>query len=83
MDDELENDGMQQLGAFEAGDARHLLAKLEAAKVAFEIEVDETPLLRPLRGVEVALGLWPPGAKVLIFVAEADLPRAQEMVRES
>ena len=48
----------------------------------FEIELDESELMRPFRGVQLAIGIQPPGSKILVFVKEEDLPRAREIAGE-
>lgn len=71
---------LQQLGTFEPMDAKRLLPLLEAEHIAFEVEADDSALLRPNRWMSLAVGIYPEGSKVLVFVSESDLPRAMEIL---
>jgi len=70
---------MFQLGAFEPTEAKRLLPQLEAAGIPFEIEADNSALLQPGRSAALALGMYPAGSKIVIFVPEATADRAQQL----
>ncbi len=71
---------MHQVGGFDPKDARRVLEALEAAGIRFEIEADHSDLLQAGRTVQMALGMYPTGSKVLIFVPEMAITSAQEII---
>jgi hypothetical protein len=71
-----EADPLLEMGAFEPADAKHLLPQLEAAGIPFEIETDNSALLRPGRTVAMVLGMYPEGSKIVVSVPASVLDRA-------
>ncbi len=71
---------LHQLGTFAPAEATRLVALLEQHNVTFEIETDESALSDSniLSGLQ--FGVNPEGAKILIFVPEPELARAQEIL---
>lgn len=71
---------LRQLGAFEPMDAKRLLPLLEAEHIPFEVEADDSALSKPNRWLHLYFGMYPEGSKVVVFVAESDLPRATQIL---
>lgn len=71
---------MHEVGGFDPVDAKKVLGALEAAGVPFEIEADHTDLLQPGRTLQMAFGMYPPGSKLLVFVPESAVARAQGII---
>jgi hypothetical protein len=77
---EQPEESMQQIGAFEPSDAKRVLALLEAQQIPFEIEADNSALADPNRAIQLLCGLYPEGAKMIIFVPESRLPDAEAVL---
>lgn len=71
---------MHEVGAFEPADAKRVLDALETAGVPFEIEPDNSDLLASGRDLQLYLGMYPPGSRLLVFVPESSVAKAQEIV---
>jgi hypothetical protein len=71
---------MHDIGGFEPSDVTRVLEALDAAGIRFEIEADHTQLLAAGRTFEMAMGMYPPGSRVLIFVPESRVADAQAIV---
>lgn len=76
-----ENTPDAPLGSFEPAEARRLLPILEQRGIAFQIEPDHSALARPGRFFELAVGMYPEGSKIAVYVTPADLNRATDAVR--
>jgi hypothetical protein len=72
---------LHQLGAFDPAEATRLVALLEQHQVTFEIETDQSALSGSNDFSGLQFGLNPEGAKILIFIPEPELARAQELLR--
>jgi hypothetical protein len=75
-----EDEMMHEVGGFEPTDAKRVLEALEAAGVPFEIDADHSDLLASGRDLQLYLGMYPPGSRLLVFVPESSLAKAQEIV---
>ena len=71
---------LHQLGTFDPAEATRLVALLEAHGVAFEIETDQSALSGANDFSGLQFGVNPEGAKILIFIPEPALARAQELL---
>jgi hypothetical protein len=72
---------LHQLGAFDPAEATRLVELLDQHNVPCEIETDQSALTGSNDFSGLQFGVNPEGAKILLFVAEADLARAQELLR--
>ena len=72
---------LHQLGAFDPAEATRLVALLEQHQVTFEIETDQSALSGSNDFSGLQFGLNPECAKILIFIPEPELARAQELLR--
>lgn len=72
---------LHQLGAFDPAEATRLVELLEKQGVAYEIETDQSALTGSNDFSGLQFGVNPEGAKILLFVPEPDLARAQELLR--
>lgn len=72
---------LHQLGAFDPAEATRLVELLEQHDVAYEIETDQSALTGSNDFSGLQFGVNPEGAKILLFVPEPDLARAQELLR--
>ena len=72
---------LHQLGAFDPAEATRLLALLEAHGISVEIETDQSALSGSNDFSGLQFGVNPEGAKILVFVPEAALAQAQELLR--
>ncbi len=77
-----EADPRMEVGAFEPAEAKHLLPLLEAAGIPFEIETDNSALLRPGRTSAMVLGMYPDGSKIVVFVPASALDQAMEIAEK-
>jgi hypothetical protein len=73
---------LHELGGFEPVDAKKILTALEEAEIPFEVESDHSALGAPDRTFQLAFGMYPAGSRLLVFVPESALPKAQAIVRE-
>jgi len=71
---------MHQVGSFEPLDAKKVLPLLEANGIRFELETDDSALERPGRWMELSLGMYPEGSKLLVFVPESQVARATNLI---
>ena len=71
---------LHQLGTFDPAEATRLVALLEEHGVTFEIETDQSALSGSNDFSGLQFGVNPEGAKILIFVPEPELARAQELL---
>ena len=72
---------LHQLGAFDPAEATRLVELLEQRGIAYEIETDTSALSGTNDFSGLQFGVHPEGAKILIFVPEASLAAAQELLR--
>lgn len=72
---------LHQLGAFDPSEATRLVDLLEKHGVTFEIETDQSAFSGSNDFSGLQFGVNPEGAKILLFVPEPELPRAQELLR--
>lgn len=72
---------LHQLGAFDPAEATRLVELLEQRDIAYEIETDQSALSGSNDFSGLQFGVNPEGAKILIFVPEANLALAQEILR--
>lgn len=72
---------LHQLGAFDPSEATRLVELLEQHGVVFEIETDQSALSGSNDFSGLQFGVNPEGAKILIFVPETELARAQALLR--
>ncbi|MDR2845287.1 MAG: hypothetical protein LBV28_04240 [Puniceicoccales bacterium] len=73
---------LHELGVYPPTLAKRILEKLEAEKIPFEIEVDNTALADPLRGILLYMCMSPEGSKIRLFVMEPYLAGAKEIVQQ-
>lgn len=71
---------LHQLGAFDPEEATRLAELLDQHSVPFEVETDSTALTGANDFSGLQFGTNPESAKILIFVPEADLARAQGLL---
>jgi len=71
---------MHEIGGFETSDVQRVLEALDVAGIPFEIEGDHTQLLGSSRTFQMAMGMYPPGSRILVFVPESRLQDAQTIV---
>ena len=71
---------LHQLGAFSPEEASQLVPLFEAEKIPFEVETDESALSGSNDFPGLLFGVNPEGSKILLFVPEPDLVRAQAVV---
>jgi hypothetical protein len=71
---------LHQLGAFDPAEATRLVDLLEKSGIDFEIETDQTALSGSNDFSGLQFGVNPEGAKILLFVPEPDLARAQALL---
>lgn len=67
---------MHQVGTFDPLEAKKVLPLLEANGIRFELEADDSALTRPDRGLQLYLGMYPEGSKLLVFVPESQVEKA-------
>jgi hypothetical protein len=72
---------LHQLGAYDPEEATRLLPLLEKQGVTFEIETDQSAFSGSNDFTGLQFGVNPESAKILIFVPEAELAKAQEIAR--
>lgn len=72
---------LHQLGAFDPAEATRLIELLEQRDIAYEIETDTSALSGTNDFSGLQFGVNPEGAKILIFVPEANLAAAQALLR--
>lgn len=72
---------LHQLGAFDPAEATRLVDLLEKSGIDFEIETDQSALSGSNDFSGLQFGVNPEGAKILLFVPEPALARAQEFLR--
>ncbi len=73
---------LHQVGDFEPSEAKKVLAAFEAAGITFEVESDHTALAKPGRWLEQYFGMYPEGSKLVVFVPESSLPKAEAIVKQ-
>ena len=71
---------LHQLGAFDPAEATRLVDLLEKSGIDFEIETDQSALSGSNDFSGLHFGVNPEGAKILLFVPEPDLARAQALL---
>lgn len=71
---------LHQLGAFDPAEASRLVDLLEKNGIVFELETDQTALSGSNDFSGLQFGVNPEGAKILLFVPEPDLARAQALL---
>ena len=72
---------LHQLGAFDPAEATRLVDLLEKNGIGFELETDQSALSGSNDFSGLQFGVNPEGAKILLFVPEPDLARAQALLR--
>jgi hypothetical protein len=73
---------LHQLGTFEPHEATRLLSRLEADGIRFELERDDSALAQPNRALQLYLGMYPEGSKLVVFVPASHLEKALAVVKE-
>lgn len=71
---------LHQLGAFDPDEATRLTELLDQHRVSYEIETDQSALTGSNDFPGLQFGVNPESAKILIFVPEPELARAQELL---
>lgn len=71
---------LHQVGSFEPSEVKRLLAAFETAGIPFELEEDHSALGTPGRWMHLAVGMYPEGSKLAVFVPESHLAAAQSLV---
>ena len=71
---------LHQLGTFDPAEATRLVDLLEKSGIDFEIETDQSALSGSNDFSGLQFGVNPEGAKILLFVPEPDLARAQALL---
>jgi hypothetical protein len=72
---------LQQVGAFDPSDAKRVVASLEAQGIPFEVEADDSALFTPNRWLQLSVGMYPEGSKVIVFVPESKVPDAMKALK--
>ena len=73
---------LHQVGSFDPSEAKKLLAVFEAQGIPFEVESDHSALAKPGRWLEQYFGMHPDGSKLLVFVPESSLSKAEAIFRQ-
>ncbi len=76
-----EDEMLHQVGAFEALDAKRVLEAFEAEGVPCEVDRDDSSMLNIDRTAMLNFGMYPEGSKLLVFVPESSLSKAEAVVR--
>jgi hypothetical protein len=71
---------LHQLGTFDPAEATRVVALLEQHGLLFEIETDQSALSGSNDFSGLQFGVNPEGAKIMIFVPEPELAKAQELM---
>lgn len=71
---------LEPIGAFETGDAKRVIELLEAQGIPFALESDDSALSDPVRPIQLYLGMYPEGPKIVVFVPESKVSTAVEAV---
>jgi len=71
---------LHQLGTFDPAEATRLVDLLEKSGIDFEIDTDQSALSGSNDFSGLQFGVNPEGAKILLFVPEPDLARAQALL---
>ena len=66
--------------AFEPREVRRVVALLEAQEIPFDLQADNSALSNPVRAVQLSMGIYPEGPKIVVFVPEADYAAALEAI---
>lgn len=74
---------LHQAGSFEPSEAKKLLAAFEGQSIPFEVESDHSALTKPGRWLEQYFGMHPDGSKLIVFVPESSLPKAEAIFRKT
>lgn len=83
MSDNDSADGMlAALGAYEPSDAQRVIAELEKESIPFDVEADHSALHRVDRAIDLYLGRYPEGSKLVISVSNMDFDRANKVILE-
>ncbi|MFT3780625.1 MAG: hypothetical protein QM790_01330 [Nibricoccus sp.] len=77
-----ESEMLHQLGAFEPHEAKKVLPRLEEAKIPFEVEADHSEMAKPTHALQLYFGIYPEGAKLVVFVPESQLEKAMSVVKD-
>jgi hypothetical protein len=78
MSDEM----LHQVGDFEPSEAKKVLAAFEAQNIPFEVESDHSALAKPGRWLQQYFGMYPEGSKLIVFVPESSLAKAEAILKE-
>ena len=70
----------EAIGAFEPREVKRVVALLEAQEIPFDLQVDNSALSNPVRAVQLSMGIYPEGPKIVVFVPEADYAAALEAI---
>jgi len=70
------------LGPYPPRDAERVIAVLEEAGIAFDVESDHSALNDPMRHVALYFAMAPEGSKLGILVRAEDFDRAEKLVLE-
>ena len=73
---------LHQLGAYDPAEATRLAELLEKSGIPFEIETDQSAFSGSNDFSGLQFGVNPESAKILVFVTEPDLARAEALVRQ-
>ncbi len=71
---------LHQVGDFEPFEAKKVLAAFEAQNIPFEVESDHSSLAKPGRWLLQSLGMYPEGSKLVVFVPESSVPKAEAIL---
>ena len=71
----------EAIGAFEPREVKRVVALLEAQGIPFDLQADNSALSNPVRAVQLSMGTYPEGSKLVIFVPEADYAAAVEAIK--
>lgn len=71
---------LYELGTYEPRLAKRIIEGLEAEKIAFEVEADNSALEDPIRFLKLYFAMNPEGAKLRIFVGETKIDQATRLV---
>jgi len=73
---------LHQVGDFEPSEAKRVLAVFEAESIPFEVESDHSALAKPGRWLQQYFGMYPEGSKLVVFVPESSLAKAEAILRQ-
>lgn len=71
----------EAIGAFEPREVKRVVALLEAQGIPFDLQADDSALSNPFRAVQLSMGTYPEGSKIVVFVPESNYAAAVETLK--